>query len=70
MRSIFINSGMIMINHTIGSAAMTPGYPNMGTSVAAITIFPIIYRELEISGTIRSPSPCMEFLTIQITAVT
>ena len=47
MRSIFINSGMIMINHTIGSAAMTPGYPNMGTSVAAITIFPIISRELE-----------------------
>ena len=59
-----------MINHTTGSAAITPRYPNQGTKVAAITIFPTISSELEINGTIRSPNPCMEFLTIQITAVT
>ncbi len=63
-------TGLTIINHTSGSATITPVYPSIGTSVNAITIFPIISNELETSGVICSPSPCMAFLTTHMTAVT
>ena len=68
--NICIMSGITIINHTIGSATITPAYPSHGTSVAAIIIFPTISRELDTSGIICSPSPCIAFLSMHINAVT
>ena len=43
-------NGITMINHTIGSATITPAYPIKGTNVNAITTFPTISNPLDTNG--------------------
>ena len=50
--TICMINGITMINHTIGSATITPVYPINGTNVNAITTFPIISNPLETNGVI------------------
>ena len=45
-------NGITMINHTIGSATITPAYPIKGTNVNAITTFPTISNPLDTNGVI------------------
>ena len=64
----FNSKGIIIIDHTIGSAMMTPMYCNDGTSRKAIATFPINSITLEIRGVLVSPNPCMLFRSMQIIA--
>ena len=52
VRTICTISGITIINHTIGSATITPVYPISGTNVNAITTFPTISNPLDINGVI------------------
>mgnify|MGYP007102252211 CR=1 FL=1 len=49
---ICTSNGITMINHTIGSATITPAYPIKGTNVNAITTFPTISNPLDTNGVI------------------
>ena len=59
-----------MIIQTIGSAIIIPQYPICGAKKKAIKTFPINSKELENTGVLESPNPCILFLNRQITAGT
>ena len=63
-------SGITMMNHAIGSDMIMPQYPIAGAKINATTTLVISSKELEKTGVLLFPNPCIAFLDKEMTAGT